>query len=250
MPPPPPSVDPSLPDEAMEPSKLLEELMMKAREQNAQGAPGSNVQTGRRPVGRPRGSRTATSSASSTRVPPPGNARRVAPPPPPVNPDAPTAEERAAAIGARTSELQEKIAEGINETIMLGLTSIGIPVALLYKPGQEPAMAMESEKYTDLAKGMLVSPNQARFWARFAAEMEQTERGKSLTAATGSGNAPLFIYGALSLLTGVQYIQTATNTLRNLKPYLDQYQAAQAEFAQRSAEMKANAEQQAVNGQN
>jgi hypothetical protein len=235
-----------LDDEAMKGSDLLENLMREAREKNAQN-PQANTEPTRRGPGRPRGSRNVAASArqpsrvSPTRVvsrtPSQGSTQGVDP----NTPDPALLKELKE---ARASELQEKISDAINETIMLGLTSIGVPIALLYKPGQEPAAATESEKYTDMAKGLTITPNQAKFWGRLLAELESTEAGKKFSNTTGTGNGPLLIYGALSIMTGLQYIQNASNTYKQLKPFIDQYHAMQEIMAQQAREAREQAEAQ------
>lgn len=234
-------------DEAMKGSMLLENLMQAARETNAAQAATTPTTT---PTGRRRGRATGSRNASTTtRVnPPPSGTRGQGNPnvpPKPLDPNALTPQEKRELIEARASELQEKIADGINETIMLALTSFGLPSELLYKPGQAPQQIQESQKYTDLAKELIVSPNQARYWGRFLAELENTEQGKKVSAATGGGNGPLLIFGALSLLTGVQYIQNASNAFKNLKPYMDQYKAMQAIAEANARQMREQAEAEA-----
>ena len=117
----------------------------------------------------------------------------------------------------------------------MALVGMGVPVPLLYKPGQAPQKVAANSPYTPFAGSVLINGNQAEVYAKFLAELEQTGPGKKFTGVAGEGNGPLVLYGVLSLFASVQYVQGLRQFYNQLKPLLDQYQAAQAQATANAA---------------
>ena len=134
----------------------------------------------------------------------------------------------------RAAELNETILQGVNEQIILALTSMGVPAKLLYKEGQIPRAVASNSKYSDFAGRVLISPHQADNFAKFIVELEGTELGKKATGMSGDGKGPLYFYGIMSVFAAIQYLQGLSTFYKELKPLLDAYQAAQMHNAARA----------------
>ncbi len=211
-----------LDDEALRPVDLMSRMLAEAKI-----APPSEP-SGPRRRGRPVGSRNkATIEAEQSALgKAPSGSRIVSPPGRPPKPDDElTAEQKRELKARRAEDLSEKIASGVNDNLMLMLTSMGVPPSLLYKPGREPKKVEESSKYTEFAGNVCLSPMQANIFGKFLAEAEGTDLGKKVSGSTGGGNGALFLYGVLSLGAAVQYVQGLQKFYSQMKPMLDAYQA-------------------------
>lgn len=184
-------------------------------------------QPGARRRGRPKGSRNkATLEREAAGISkPPGGARMVAPPggrsSSNATDDERTPEQIKEAKAKRVEELTEKIADGINDNLMLLLTSAGVPPTLLYRPGFEPRKVSSNGKFTDFAGNITVSPMQANIYARFLTEAETLPSVQKVVGNTGQGNGPLVLYGLLSVAASIQYVQGLQKFVKELKPLLE-----------------------------
>lgn len=157
-----------------------------------------------------------------------GPMKMVAPPPKTKPDDALTASQKHELMLNRAEELSSKVAETINDNLLLVLMSMGTPVELLYKPGQEPKRVKEDSKYTEFAQSITMSPFQANIIGRFLAEMEATETGGKLGAAAADGKGPLIVYGVLSAASMIQYGKSLADAYKKIEPLLSAYRASQA----------------------
>ena len=109
----------------------------------------------------------------------------------------------------RAAEYEKKITEDVNDFLMSALIAVGMPVEMLYRPGMEPVHKVrKTNKYTDLGNILAISDLQASVWGRFAAELESTGAGTKVTnLVSGDSKIPLYIYGAGSLVLGIQYMR-------------------------------------------
>jgi hypothetical protein len=219
-----------LPAEALTPAKVptLEERMAAAPKTDAP------VTTPRK-RGRPPGSknkatlqREAEGKATTTREP--SGARMVTPPPKPPKPDdGLTPQQRHEHKLQRAAELSEKVADAINDNILLVLMSMGMEPDLLYMPGMAPQQVQVNNKYTPLARMLTIQPMQANTIGRFLAELEETETGGKVTGAVSDGKGPLILYGILSLASVVQYGKNLKDAYEKFEPLLTAYRAQQVD---------------------
>jgi hypothetical protein len=197
-------------------------------EERLRAAP-SSVRPGVNPIdpdtGKPKRGRPRKAAAPKAEAPSRGKSRTSKPDDKPE--DTRTPREKAEAIKARSEELTVQVADTINDNLMLLLTSVGVPAALLYKPGQEPQVAQTSNKYTPLGNSIAMSAQQADVIGHFLAHLEQTDQGQRVTAVAGQGKAPLLVYGLLSVGAVVQYTNGLAKMYKNIAPYLEQYKAQQ-----------------------
>lgn len=131
----------------------------------------------------------------------------------------------------RGEYLGVKVAETVNDNLMLLLMSAGVPTELLYKAGRAPVKA--DSPYTDLAQMITMSTMQANLIGRFLAEVEATDTGAKLTSAGADGKGPLIIYGVLAGASVVQWGRSLAQAYKQLEPILEAYRAAAREEAAR-----------------
>lgn len=217
--------------EALKPVDLLGALNAAA------GMPNDATAAPRR-RGRPPGSKNRSTIAREQQTGVRSGPQRLVTPPirTPLTPseeEAKRVEEAARRIhkAERVEELTAKIGEAVNENIALLLTSAGVPARFIYTPGNEPAQTQTDSKYTPLAHKVLFTAHQTRNYAKFIAELEETDLGKKATGVTGNSNTSLLIYGLLSLGSTIQYLQGVSEFNKTLRPMLEQYKAWQMQQA-------------------
>lgn len=127
----------------------------------------------------------------------------------------------------RAEELSDKVADAVNENIMLLLISMGAPPELLYKPGHIPAKVTEHSKYTPIGAQLTLDKMQSNILGHFLAELEATDMGGKAAGIATDGKGPLVIYGILSVATVLQYGKGLMEAYANFKPLLEQYEAQQ-----------------------
>jgi hypothetical protein len=228
--------------EATKPAISIPSLEERLRAAPATFKAGTNPidpETGKPKRGRPR--KAAAEKA-------PAKPRVVGTPSKPIKPDeidTRTPQEKAEAIRARADELTSRVADTINDNLMLLLTSMGVPSALLYKPGMEPKVTQTANKFTPLGNQIAMSAQQADVIGHFLAHLEQTDQGQRVTSFTGQGKLPLVMYGLLSVGAVVQYTQGLAKMYNTLQPYLEQYKAQQ--LAQQTNEQRNQEQEQQSN---
>ena len=151
----------------------------------------------------------------------------VAPPPKIKKDDGLTSEQRVQNKLARADELASKVADTINDNLLLLLMSMGAPTELLYKPGMEPKRVKDDGKYTEFAQSLTLSPMQANIIGRFLAELEATDAGGKIGTVASDGKGPLIVYGVLSFAAAIQYGKTLKDAYDKFEPLLTQYRASQ-----------------------
>lgn len=177
-------------------------------------------------TGKPKRGRPRKEAETTERKPAPPRRRTTAKKDEPPQ-DTRTAKEKADAIKARADDLTSQVADTINDNLMLLLTSLGVPPALLYKPGEEPKVAQQSNKYTPLGNQIAMSAHQADVIGHFLAHLETTDQGQKITGIAGQGKLPLIMYGLLSVGAVVQYTSGLAKMYQTMAPYLEQYKAQQ-----------------------
>ena len=159
---------------------------------------------------------------------------------PQVVPDLDELRKKAEAISARSDELAVKVADTINENLMLLLTSLGTPASFLYLPGQEPKTAASNSKYTELGNSIALSPHQANIIGHFLAHLEQTDTGQKVGSMTGVGKGPLVVYGVLSRAAVIQYTQGLAKMYKTIEPMLAAHRDAMIKQQEQQQPNQAN----------
>jgi hypothetical protein len=217
---------PDMPPEALAPA-IKEPTLA---ERFAAAPPVEDVSTPvKRGRGRPPGSKNKSTLAREAQegVRQAPSQRMVTPPPKPPKPtDELTPQQRAQAKLDRAAELSSKVADTINDNLLLLLMSMGVPEQLIYNPGMAPARVQENSKYTELAQGITLTPMQANIIGRFLAELEATDAGGKIGAVATDGKGPLIIYGVLSFAAAIQYGKTLKDTYDKLAPLLEAHRAS------------------------
>jgi hypothetical protein len=221
----PPSDD--LTDAALTPAdrELMKLLDVEDKPRPRRGRPPSVTKPANSAIKRPAGQ---TVSARS-RVIPPKTGSTTPPKIPRPREDSRTPDEILKEKKEKAEEYSKYITEEINDKLLLGLISMGVPSHLLYQPGKAPDFQQATDdKYTPLGAAITVSPLHADIWGRFAAEaMTSTDAGKSAATALGNSKAMLWLYGVLSVGCGISYARTLNETYKKLQPLIEAYQRAQ-----------------------
>ncbi len=122
---------------------------------------------------------------------------------------------------ARINNTQAIIVNDLNEAIISGIASLGIPAQFLYKTGH-PKVEAVNTNYTDLAALFCINSSQANWIARGWIEAQEIPAVKRVVGTPKEGPSYLWIvlggFGALSYVT---QLSRAIKMLKEIKETLE-----------------------------
>ena len=167
----------------------------------------------------------ATTTASGVRRGP-GRPRKE--PVPTTKTEAELLAEKVAAKRKRAEELKGKIAGEYNDYLLEFIVSqTPLTVSQIWLPGKEPKHDTDN-RYTDLGGIMHVNEFMATSLAHFAAELEYSGVGQSVSGAVNAGPIGMILWGILSVASVGMYVKGINDVMKRLQVL----QAAQERMAQ------------------
>lgn len=122
-------------------------------------------------------------------------------------------------------EIKEKIVTDLNEQILQGLVSFGVPQEFLYKG--RPRSAVVSNNYTDIGNALCVTPMHANWMAHGYLELRDVPAIKKWIGQSNPDSVSWFWvgFGALGLLSYLTQLKQAMDMLKDLKTKMQEAMA-------------------------
>lgn len=121
---------------------------------------------------------------------------------------------------AKVDEYVKMFTDDINEQIMAGLITLGVPPEALYKEGRVPQTVQVNPAYTPIANALAIKPTQARNVSRFLVELQWTDAGQRMQQRATSGKAPLVYSGIMAGISLITYANGLNQTMKRFAPFI------------------------------
>jgi len=132
----------------------------------------------------------------------------------------------------RADELTEQILTELNDQIISLFVDRGMPSSVFYRPGMGPKLTDTNERFTEAGNRVTIKRQQAKYIAKFIAEIEASDNGQKVTTALSDGLLSQIIAGGLALGSVAMYARSMYQFRKEMLPALEAYKLYQAQQEQ------------------